>query len=103
MPDQVSTPTLKQDPVPTTLSPTPTSDWVQIGKYKIKVERDLCIGAASCVAVAPETFQLDNENKAVTLPGTVNTPEDIIMAAQACPTKAIVIINTQDGSQVWPK
>ncbi len=33
--------------------------------YKVKVDRDLCIGAASCVAVAPKTFELDNEGKAV--------------------------------------
>jgi len=38
---------------------------VQVGKYKLQVVRSLCIGAASCVAVSPTTFQLDGENKAV--------------------------------------
>ena len=29
---------------------------------KIVVDRDLCIGAASCIAVSGETYNLDNEN-----------------------------------------
>jgi ferredoxin len=32
---------------------------------KIVVDRNLCIGAASCIAVAPGVFELDSENKAV--------------------------------------
>ena len=36
-------------------------------KYKIKIDRNLCIGAASCVALAMKTFALDSENKAIIL------------------------------------
>lgn len=75
---------------------------VQIGKYKLKVIRSLCIGAASCVAVSPSTFQLDNQNKAVIQEGSTDTPENILTAAQACPTKAIVVIDTKTGLKVWP-
>lgn len=32
---------------------------------KIVVNRDLCIGAASCVIAAGTVFELDGENKAV--------------------------------------
>jgi len=74
---------------------------VLVGKYKIKVIRDLCIGAASCVAVSPATFQLDGENKAITLQGN-DTPENILMAAQSCPTKAIIVTDTETNTQVWP-
>jgi ferredoxin len=74
---------------------------VIVGKYKIKVIRNLCIGAASCVAVSPATFELDGENKAVTLQGN-DTPENILMAAQSCPTKAIIVIDTETNTQVWP-
>lgn len=74
---------------------------VQIGKYKIKVIRSLCIGAASCVAVSPSTFILDGENKAIVLQGS-DAPENILMAAQSCPTKAVIIIDTETNTQVWP-
>lgn len=75
---------------------------VQIGKYQVKVLRQTCIGAATCVAVSPNTFQLDGENKAVIQKGSNDTPENILMAAQSCPVKAIVIIDTETGQQVWP-
>jgi ferredoxin len=74
---------------------------VQIGKYKVKVIRSLCIGAASCIAVSPSIFELDGENKAVILNGQ-DTPENILMAAQSCPTKAIIVIDTETNTQVWP-
>lgn len=75
---------------------------VVVGKYKIKVIRSGCIGAASCVAVAAATFQLDNENKAVVQEGSADPADTILMAAQSCPTKAIVVIDTETGQQVWP-
>jgi ferredoxin len=75
---------------------------VQVGKYQVKVVKSLCIGAASCVAVSPGVFQLDNQNKAVVPDGATDVPENILMAAQSCPTKAIVIIDTETGQQVWP-
>lgn len=76
---------------------------VQIGKYKVQVVRDLCIGAASCIAFSPDTFELDNEKKAIIKEGSQETEENLMMAAQSCPTKAIIIIDTETGEQVWPK
>jgi len=75
---------------------------VQIGKYKVKVIRSLCIGAASCIAVSPNIFKLDNENKAIIQEGSQDLPENILMAAQSCPTKAIIIVDTETNAQVWP-
>jgi len=76
---------------------------IQIGKYKVKVVRDLCIGAASCIAVSPNTFLLDDEKKAVIKDGAQDLPENILMAAQSCPTAAIIITDAETNEQVWPK
>ena len=75
---------------------------VIVGKYKIKVLRSACIGAASCIAVSGSTFVLDSENKAVIQEGSQDSAENILMAAQSCPTKAIVVIDTETNQQVWP-
>lgn len=75
---------------------------VQIGKYKIQVIRHLCISAASCIAVSPNVFEFDSENKAIIKEGASDLPENILMAAQSCPTKAIIITDTETGQQVWP-
>ena len=88
-------------------------------KYKfIKVDRELCIGAASCVAVYPEVFQLDEENKAILLKNdgrhtseqtqvdvlSCSTIDDdqLLLAAQSCPTAAISLYGS-DGTQLYPE
>ena len=72
-------------------------------KYNVKIIRDLCIGIATCVAVAPKVFKLDAENKAVFIEGwEAESPEVILQAAQTCPTEAIIIISDEEGRQVWP-
>lgn len=87
--------------------------------YKVKVDRSLCIGAASCNAVAPNTFELDSEGKSTikNKNGTKSseltafsdiddTPENIINAAKSCPVNAIVVIEVDDQGneirQIWP-
>jgi ferredoxin len=74
-----------------------------VGKYKVQILRNTCIGAASCIAFSPTVFELDGEKKATVLSTADDTPENIMMAAQACPTKAIVIVDTATGEQIWPK
>lgn len=76
---------------------------IQVGKYKVQVKRAECIGAASCVAFSPTVFELDGENKAVILDGADDTAENLLMAAQSCPTKAIVVTDVETGEVVWPK
>ena len=68
---------------------------------KIVIDRDLCIGAASCVVIAPETFQMDDENKAYLVALDGNDAETIKMAAESCPTKAIFLYD-EEGNQVYP-
>lgn len=74
----------------------------KVGKLTITVDRDLCIGAASCVAVAPKTFALDQEAKAIILDTAVEEAKDSILdSAKACPTAAI-IIHDENGKQIFP-
>lgn len=75
----------------------------QKGHYTVKVIRDKCIGAASCVAVAPNTFKMDDENKAIVLAQKMDTDENLLLAAQSCPTAAVVVTDDETGEQIWPK
>lgn len=68
---------------------------------KIVVDRDLCIGAAPCVTVAPGVFQLDEENKAYVVDPKAADDETILLAAQACPVQAI-ILHDEEGKQIYP-
>ncbi len=71
-------------------------------KYTIEILRDVCIGAASCVAIAPETFQLDNENKVVLVESDWDEEEIILAAAQSCPVFAIIVKDAESGQQIFP-
>jgi ferredoxin len=68
---------------------------------KIVIDRELCIGAASCIAVAPEVFELDAENKAIVKNPSGADDQTILLAAQSCPTKAIILYDEQ-GNQIYP-
>lgn len=87
-------------------------------KIRIKVDEDLCIGAASCVTIKPDVFQLNDQNKAIVLDPadqsdtlqtyerwleiTDDEYEQILLAAQSCPTLAIYIY-TEEGEQLFPE
>jgi len=68
---------------------------------KIVVDRDLCIGAAPCVTVAPGVFQLDDENKAVVIDAHGADDDTILLAAQSCPVRAISLFD-EEGNQIYP-
>ncbi|MFH1430495.1 MAG: ferredoxin [Candidatus Uhrbacteria bacterium] len=84
---------------------------------KIHVDRDLCIGAASCLLAADGVFELDAEQKAVMvrqdgskvstdtgkteLQASTISDDDLLAAAQSCPTKAIFLYDAE-GGQLYP-
>ena len=86
-------------------------------KITVRVDEDLCIGAASCITIAPETFVLNDENKAFVLDHgkaeggdkyervmevTEDEKDNIILAAQSCPTLAVIVLN-ETGEQIYPE
>lgn len=85
---------------------------------KIVVDQDLCIGAASCVAIAAKTFALNGEGKVYILneapdaeKGTMqdvvssngtdamDARDMIIEAARSCPVLAIKLFE-DDGTEI---
>jgi len=85
------------------LDPKNPSGQVTVGKLRVTVDRNLCIGAATCIAVAPKTYTLDSEAKAIILKtAPEETPETIIESAHACPVAAI-IIEDETGKRIFPE
>ena len=74
-----------------------------MSKLQIIVDRDLCIGAASCVGVAPEVFELDADDKSVVINPEGADDETIVQAAQACPQDAISLKDKETGQQIYPE
>lgn len=70
----------------------------------IEYDRNICIGAASCAAIAPLTFVMDDENRAVINAESeeFDMDEVILAGAQSCPVFAIKIIDKKTGKQIFP-
>ena len=69
---------------------------------KIKVDRELCTSVATCIAVAPNTFELDDEGIAVIKDPKGDSEETILQAAKSCPVDAIIVYDDA-GKQIYPK
>ena len=79
-------------------------------KFKIRVDRNLCTGIATCIALAPDVFELDGEMKAVMKNGDYVEDyvgkadyDTILTAAASCPPQAISIIDEETGEQLFPR
>lgn len=69
---------------------------------RVEVDRELCIGAATCVTLLPEVFELDAENKAIIKPAHRAKSTDILNAAKSCPVLAIYLYN-RSGKRIYPE
>jgi ferredoxin len=66
----------------------------------------LCLAFGGCESIAPRVFVVDKNKrinpKAKVESETGDNLERILLAAQACPTKAIKIIDRYTGDQLYP-
>ncbi len=85
-------------------------------KLKIELNREECIGAAACVAVASKIWEMEADGKVSIIGGNkledgkkeeilIDTQNDediesIIESAKVCPVAVIKIFNTETGEQV---
>ncbi|MDH4132397.1 MAG: ferredoxin [Gemmatimonadota bacterium] len=69
--------------------------------YEIIVNRELCESNAECVGMAPEVFELDDEELCIVIDPEGAKDKRILDAARACPVDAITLIDAK-GEQVWP-
>ena len=81
-------------------------------KYRIRYERDLCIGVAACVMSSPKYWEMDGEGKAILKQGREVSPgifeieiseedyEESFGAAKECPVNCIHIINLETGEEI---
>jgi ferredoxin/uncharacterized protein YuzE len=82
------------------------------GGMKVEVDADRCLGFGSCVIVSPDVFRLDErpgqgvfQSRAkldVLDEGGGKDFENLVIAAQSCPTQAITIVDRKTGKRIYP-
>jgi len=81
-------------------------------EIRVEVDSDKCLGFGSCVIVSPDVFRLDerpgkgvfrSSAKLDVLDQTGGKDFDnLLTAAQSCPTQAISIVDRKTGKRIYP-
>jgi ferredoxin len=66
--------------------------------YLVDIDEGACAAHGDCVDIAPEVFALGDVAEVIG-PGT---DEQLLAAAEACPSSAIRIIDPATSAQVYP-
>ena len=82
------------------------------GELKVDVDADKCLGFGSCVIVSPDVFRLDERPGKGVFQSRAKLDvldqaggkdfDNLLMAAQSCPTQAITIIDRKTGKRIYP-
>lgn len=63
-----------------------------------RIDREACMGSGNCLFWAPDSFDLDDEGRAVTLDPEATDEERLRVVAGGCPVGAISL--WRDGEQL---
>lgn len=64
----------------------------------LTVDRDRCMGSGQCTFYAPATFDLDDISVAIVIDDHGDPDNDIQMAIDVCPTRAIARALAENGA-----
>jgi ferredoxin/uncharacterized protein YuzE len=82
------------------------------GELKVNVDPDKCLGFGSCVIVSPDVFRLDERPGKGVFQSRAKLDvldeaggkdfDNLLIAAQSCPTQAITIVDRKIGKRIYP-
>ena len=74
----------------------------QVAGLVVKIDRLICVGFETCVEVAPDLFQMDEEGIAIFTSDTNEVDiETVLEACKECPVDALVVLDAS-GNQLHP-
>jgi ferredoxin len=67
--------------------------------WRVRIDQRVCVGSATCVAMAPGQFVFDDEDRSRPV-REISDPDDALLtAAEMCPTGALTVIDTLTGQE----
>ena len=74
----------------------------QVAGLMVKIDRLICVGFETCVDVAPDLFQMDEEGIAIFTSDTHEVDKATVLeACKECPVDALVVLDAS-GNQLHP-
>ncbi|MEV6318703.1 ferredoxin [Streptomyces sp. NPDC051776] len=71
-------------------------------RWRVEVDRSVCIGSGLCVSSAPGGFRLDSARQSHPAEADTDASEALLAAAEGCPVEAIAIRLADSGEPVFP-
>ena len=71
-----------------------------MSRWKISVDKNVCICSAMCVAIAPGRFVLDKRQRSDPVEAEIDPDEQVRDAAASCPSEAISLVEAGTGQSV---
>ncbi|QMU68324.1 ferredoxin [Streptacidiphilus sp. P02-A3a] len=71
-------------------------------RWRVEVDRSLCIGSGLCAAAAPDGFLLDAARQSHPARAEADASEALLAAAEGCPVEAITLLLSGTGEPVFP-
>jgi ferredoxin len=73
------------------------------GKWRIKVDPQLCQASHMCVGIAPAVFEPGPGGVTRPRQDVVDSDDDVLDAAECCPVSAITITELETGRLLSPQ
>ncbi|MEY9965449.1 ferredoxin [Streptacidiphilus sp. MAP12-16] len=71
-------------------------------RWRVEVDRSVCIGSGLCVASAPDGFRLDGGRQSHPVTEEADASEALLAAAESCPVEAIALRIAGSSEPVFP-
>ena len=71
-----------------------------MSRWKVSVDKNVCISSAMCVARAPDRFVLDKQQRSSPVEAEIDPDEVVRDAAASCPSQAISLVDADTGEPV---
>jgi len=71
-------------------------------RWRVEVDRSVCIGSGMCIGSAPTDFKLDAGRQSHPRAEAMDASDEILEAAESCPVEAISIVEIASGKTVFP-
>ena len=71
-------------------------------RVRIEIDHLSCVGTAMCLALAPGVFAHNESRQSAVMNPKGGSREDILAAAENCPTGAISVSDADTGETLFP-
>ncbi|WP_042427218.1 ferredoxin [Streptacidiphilus anmyonensis] len=71
-------------------------------RWRVEVDRGVCISSGFCANSAPDAFRLDSARQSHPVDEEIDASEVVLAAAETCPVEAILIQMAETGEPVFP-